>query len=281
MKSQANAARRHPARREIGRETQGWLARALGNAAYGLLALAALGVVVSVASCVASTTSARGVNGSVNRGASATSGASTALDNGIDGAGWIPLRSQAPADILAAAHGGALLHDAQTGDGDGPHNLTRLGTPTLVRALRPAGVSASQAPDFYVVPILNAAGAATDALELALNPARTAVQEIAIITYSAPRAAGAIAQLRQDQALQMIAKQRQLALRSGAQPYLIYFLVASPDPTTLSDPPLWSGGGALPADPIWLIPAADGQAYLAGNDGVVYAASQLPFAAAQ
>lgn len=247
------------------------MTRALGNAVYALLALAAFGVVVSMASCVASSAPTPGAN----RNPSATS---TALTSGD---GWIPLRSQSAADILAAARSGALLHDSQAGDGDGPHNLTRLGTPVLVRALRPAGVSASQTPDFYVVPILNTAGAATDAVELALNPARTAVQEIAIITYSAPRANGAIAVLRQEQAVQLVAKQRHVAEQSGIQPYLIYFTVASPDPSSLNDPPLWSGGGALPADPIWLIPAADGQSYIAGNNGAVYIESQLPFATAQ
>jgi hypothetical protein len=270
MKSQLNATRHRAPRRC---RTSGWLAKALSNWVYALLALAALGVVVSVASCVASSTPAPGAT-DANGGASATSPALASGD------GWIPLRSQAPADILAAARSGALLHDSQAGDGDGPHDLTRLGTPNLVRALRPAGVSTSQAPDFYVVPILNAEGAATDAVELALNPARSAVQEIAIITYSSPRVGGAIAEVPQDQAVQMFVKQRHAALRSGTQPYLIYFMVASPDPTTLTDPPLWSGGGALPADPIWLIPAADGQSYLAGDNGEVYVENQLPFAVA-
>jgi hypothetical protein len=271
MKRQPNDTHRHtPWRRKTGR----WLTRALGAWVYALLALAALGAVLSVASCVASSTLAPRATGAHGE-ASATS---TTLASGD---GWIPLRSQAPADILAAARSGALLHDSQAGDGDGPHDLTHLGTPILVRALVPVGITTSQAPDFYVVPILNAAGATTDAVELALNPARTAVQEIAIITYSAPRANGAIAQARQDQAVQIVAKERHVALQSGGQPYLIYFMVAAPDPSIPGDPPLWSGGGALPADPIWLIPATDGQSYLAGDDGAVYAESQLPFAAAQ
>jgi hypothetical protein len=191
------------------------------------------------------------------------------------GDAWIPLQSQAAADILAAARRGQLFHDAQVNGGDGP-NLARLGIPVLVQALRPTGVTADQLPDFYVVPALNAAGAASDAIELALNPAHTAVQEVAIVTYTAPRAGGAISALTQDQAIHLVASKRQLAMSALGHPSLVYFALDPQRQANDNDQSGWTGGGALPADPIWLIPAANGGRYFAGEDGTVYAVDQLP-----
>jgi hypothetical protein len=242
------------------------LASVAGNAVFLLLALAVIGLLAGVASCGA--------------GASPTAGAGTSGDPtataAASGDEWIPLRSQSPADILAAARGGSLFKDAQSGTGDGAPDLSRLGIPVFVQALRPAGATADQVPDFDVVPVLNEAGAATDAIELALNPARRAVQEVAIITYRAPQAGGSVAQLQADQAIQLVAAQRHVAVQANGQPYLVYFPFdpqAQADQNTES---VWMGGGALPADPIWLVPAADGGTYLAGNDGAVYTPGQLP-----
>lgn len=256
--------RRGAARR---RDPGGRLARLGGNLVFPLLALAALGVLAGIASCVASALPVPEL--------SAVSGGSASP---APADAWIPLRSQEPADILAAARGGALYREAQAG-GDGARDLSRLGAPVLVLALHPAGASATaadQAPDFYVVPVLNAAGAVTDAIELALNPTRSAAREIAIITYSAPRASGSVAQLSSDQARKLVTSQRHVAPQAGVQPYLIYFALAAQSPTSQSDQPGWGGGGALPADPIWLVPTAHGESYLAGDDSVVYTIAELP-----
>ncbi len=76
--------------------------------------------------------------------------------------------------------------------GDHAHDLSRLGTPVFVRTLQLAG-NGRIWPDYYVVPILDANGAATDAAELELNPAHTAIHVVAIATYAQPHAAGVIA----------------------------------------------------------------------------------------
>lgn len=112
---------------------------------------------------------------------------------------------------------------------------------------------------------------------MALNPAHTAVQEIAIVTYSQPRSGGSISEVTQGQALQMVVSQRQVAESSMDHPYLVYFAL---DPQGGSNNHTgWTGGGALPADPVWLVPTATGRPYVAGDDGTVYTVDQLPQAA--
>lgn len=131
-------------------------------------------------------------------------------------------------------------------------------------------------PDFYIVPILNSAGATTDAAELALNRAHTAVQVIAIVTYTVPRPGGAVAALPADQAVHAVASQRREAAQAISQPYLVYFPLDPAWQTSPNSQATWTAGGALPADPVWFVTATDGKQYLAGNDGRLYTASQVP-----
>lgn len=256
--------KRHAPHR-AGRAGNRWL---LSVAANGVVVVLALGVLGGVASCASSTTTS-------TTGVGAGSDATLTTTAPASGDEWIPLRSQASADILAAARRGQLFQNAQANGGDGP-DLSRLGIPALVQALRPTGVTADQLPDFYVVPALNAAGDASDAIELVLNPARTAVQEIAIVTYTTPRAGGAISALTQDQAAQLVASQRQVSASALGHPSLVYFALDPQWQANDNNQSGWTGGGALPADPIWLVPAANGEQYFAGEDGAVYTVDQLP-----
>lgn len=242
----------------------------VGNAPFLLLAFAVVSLLVSVA-FVFSSGSASPVASAGNQAATSATAA------GISGDEWIPLRSRAPADIIAAARQSALFHESRADNGDHVRDLSRLGRPILVQALRPTGMSANEMPDFYIVPILNAAGAATDAAELALNPAHTAVQVIAIVTYTEPRVDGSIAWQRADQAIHAVTSQRHASAQAIGQPYLVYFPLDPQSQTGQNGQPIWTAGGALPADPIWLMPLKDGTQYLAGNDGRVYTVSQLPF----
>lgn len=265
--------RRRTAPRRARRAGARWLANAAGNVAFALLALAVLGVLAGVASC------STGLAPTI--GAGMSTGTTTTRDTSTSGNEWISLRSQAPADIIAAARNGPLFQDSQASGGDGGPDLSHLGTPVLVQALRPAGTTADQLPDFFVIPVLNAGGDTTDAVELALNPAHTAVQETAIITYTVPRQEGTISVLTQAQAVQMVMSQQHVAVPAAQQPSLVYFALDPQWQGSQSDQSGWAGGGALPADPIWLVPVAAGGPYLAGDDGTVYRVSQLPQAASQ
>jgi hypothetical protein len=189
---------------------------------------------------------------------------------------WIPLHSQASGDIIAATRQSPLFQESRAGSGDHVHDLSRLGRPIFVRALRPTGVTAAAVPDFYIVPILNQEGAATDAAELVLNPSHTAVQVIAIVTYTVPRVYGSVAVLRPDQAIQAVASQRQEVASAISQPFLVYFPLDPVGQANQNGQPMWTAGGTLPADPLWLVTGTDGIPYLVGNDGRLYSMSQLP-----
>lgn len=193
---------------------------------------------------------------------------------------WIPLRSQSAADVRAAAAASPLfaLHRSQAAAGQGD-DLSRLGTPVLVRALQPptSPSGGARLPDFYVLPVLDAAGNATAAAELELDDAHAAVHVIAIVTYAQPRPRGIVPALSAQAAAQAASAQARVALAAGSQPTLVYFPGdAAAQETGAST---WAGGGEFPADPIWLVHGADGQDRVVGTDGKVYAPSQLPMLA--
>ena len=263
------SVRRAPVQRR--RTVSGRRVGVAGNAVFLLLALAAVGLMVGVAVAFSSISAAPLAD------ASGQSSAGAAAQGAVNGDEWIPLRSQAPADIIAAARQSALFREPRADAGDHAHDLSRLGSPVYVQALRPADMTAAQVPDFYVVPILNSAGAATDAAELALNPSHTAVQVIAIVTYTTPRAGGSIAQLKADQAVRAVASQTHASAQAIGQAHLVYFPLDPQWQATSNGQIAWAAGGAMPADPIWLMSGAGGRQYVAGDDGKVYTATQLPF----
>lgn len=262
----APAMRHHAQQRQYG-ATHDRQMRVAGHAVFLLLALAVVGLLVSVA-YISRNTPAMPMAGAASQSALAPS---------TSGDAWIPLHSLAPGDIIAAARQSELFHESRADAGDHMRDLSRLGRPVYVQALRPAGMTTAEAPDFYIVPILNRAGVATDAAELALNPAHTAVQVIAIVTYTVPRTNGSAAALRADQAIHVVASQRQEAAQAIRQPYLVYFPMDPAWQSSQGSQPAWTAGGALPADPLWLTTAADGKQYLVGNDDRLYTVSQLPF----
>jgi hypothetical protein len=253
--------------RAVTKRTRRRTAALLGNGAFALLGITLLGLAAVVAFGV--------LRGPTTRPSGAISTQQNNLDSSsLATSGWIPLRSTSPADIIAAARKSDLfLQNAHDG-GDHVTDLSRLGAPIYVRAMQPHGAVDGRYPDFYVLPILNSAGAVTDAAELQLNPAHTAIHVIAIDTYAQPRAHGAIIATSSAAALSALAGQRHLALRPGSTPALAYF----PGDATAQETGqvVWTGGGEFPADPIWLIPSAIGRDYILGSDGRVYDVDQLP-----
>ena len=255
-------ARRHSIQAS-GLRWNGWSA-VFGNASFLLLGLAVVVVIGALA--------AAGCQPSPSSSAKPATSATSATPTTQAASGeWIPLRSTAAADILAAARQSSLFQGDQSESGDHA-DLSRLGAPVFVRAVQPPGAPAGLYPDFYVTPVLDASGSATDAAELELNPTRTAIQVVAIVTYSQPHADGAVASLTASAAIAAVSAQHHTALRSGASPQLVYFPADAAAPQTAA----WTGGGVFPADPIWLVPGADGGDHLVGDDGRVYDPDQLP-----
>lgn len=186
--------------------------------------------------------------------------------------GWIPLTSKAPGAIIAAARKSALFNVDRSGDGDYLKDITHLETPVLVHALQVTG--SVPMPDYYIIPIDDRSGMIVGAAELELNATYTAVQVSSIVTYTTPRPHGHFAQMPQTTAQANVAAQRHTAIRHGAQPQLVYFPVDANAQQTGAI--TWKAGGESPADPIWLIPGADGQDYIVGTDGRARTPNQLP-----
>ncbi|HEX8728364.1 MAG TPA: hypothetical protein VF739_07075 [Ktedonobacterales bacterium] len=241
-----------------------------GNGAFVLLGLAVIAVIGALA--------AAGCQPGPSSGAKPANPAQAATATAQAAPGeWIPLRSSAAADIVASARQSSLFLGDQTQSGDHA-DLSRLGTPVFVRVIQPKGAPAGFYPNFYVIPVQDATGATTDAAELELNSAHTAIQVIAIVTYSQPHADGAIARLTAAAAVAAVNAQRGISLRAGASPELIYFPADEAAQATATS--AWTAGGVFPADPIWLVPGADGRTYVVGDDGQTYNLEQLPLVAA-
>jgi hypothetical protein len=208
-----------------------------------------------------------------------TGRASTApVAAGAAGMTWIPLRSQAPGDILAAARQSPLFQAHRADEGDHEQDLSRLGQPVLVHAVQPSNRTSAYAwPDVYVLPILDAAGNTVAAAEVELNPAHTAVHVTSIVTYAQPRPHGSIARQSSATAVSTLAAQQHVALRLDTTPQLVYFpLDARFQNAGSAGSGAWTAGGTFPADPAWLVMGADGLQRLVGTDNSVYLVSQLP-----
>jgi hypothetical protein len=234
----------------------------VGNFAYVLLAGAVVlfaVVIVAAAHSVPVTNTLTGGAGNVNAA-------------GDDGSEWIPLTSNAPGAIIAAARKSSLFKMDRSGNGDYLKDISHLETPVLVHAMHAAG--SISMPDYYVIPIDGPGGTIIGAAELALNPEHTAIQVTSIITYDAPRPHGKMAHLDQGAAQSALATQKHVNLRNGAQAQLVY---APIDATALETGEVtWSGGGLYPADPIWLIPGSDGKDHVVGTNGKAFDASSVP-----
>jgi hypothetical protein len=192
---------------------------------------------------------------------------------------WIPLRSSASADILAAVRQSTLFAENRSDSGDHAHDLTRLGSPVFVQAMQPAGTTAPADagavwPDFFVIPILDVQGNTTDAAEAQLNPAHTALHVIAIVTYTHSRPAGTVTAVTMADAVAAVATQAHTTVRAGSQPRLVYVPIDAAAQETGKI--VWTAGGESPTDPLWLISGADGHDRVVGDDGRLYTVAQVP-----
>jgi hypothetical protein len=186
--------------------------------------------------------------------------------------GWIPLSSNSSSAIIAAARQSTLFNVNRKGKGDFLKDLSHLEAPVLVRALQTPGSVVM--PDYYIIPIDNAAGKMVGAAELELNASHTSIQVTSIVTYTSAHTHGQVSHIAKSAALKDLSSQRRVALRSGAQPQLVYIPI---DAAALETGAVaWNGGGTSPTDPVWLIPGADGQNHIVGADGHAYEMSSVP-----
>ena len=182
--------------------------------------------------------------------------------------GWVQLASNSPSVVLAAMKQTWIFHLDLSDDGDHIHDVSHLGTPVFVHGIAPKGVTI---PDFYVLPFMDAHGVITDVGTFELNTQHSALRLQGISSFD-----GRYPIVRQtvSAAIAAVWSQRHVALKAHAQPYLIFFPIDAYDLET--GKVVWNAGGLWPGGPLWLVPGSDGRNYIFGNDGKVYAESEIP-----
>jgi len=184
--------------------------------------------------------------------------------------GWIPFTSTSPSALLAAMKQTWIFQIDLNDGGDHVQDLSHLGTPFLVRGLGSAGKTL---PDYYVLPIMTATGFITDVGLFAVNDTHTALHFVATTSHN-----GHYPIVRQtaNAAITALQRQRHMTLKASAKPYLVYLDMNIGDIETGQI--VWNAGGG-PTEPVWLLPGSDDNAYIFGNDGKIYAQSEIPLSA--
>src|SRR5258708_27233125 len=111
---------------------------------------------------------------------------------------WIPLTSQSPSDVIAAAKQSTIFQNNASGQGDSI-DVSHLGTPVYVLGLSTSYSTAL--PAFYDIPLLSGGGAVIGAVLCELNPTGTAIYVIGIMQYGLPHTSGSVAQITVQTAL--------------------------------------------------------------------------------
>lgn len=240
------------------------------NAIVTLLLTAAIALTVSACSSAAAVAPQPATPAPVAPTRTALPAAATI----ITGSDWIPLRSNSPADIIAAARANLPTYSP----GSDSFNITTsspTGTPVLVLALRDSDIP--QPPDFYVVPFLTASGAPVADVTLELNANHTAVRQGGIFSGGS-RPQGILWQHSAAQAVSALEAQRHVALMAGFKPVLVYWPVNASHFETGEI--TWNGGSLGPTIPAWLLRGTNSQYYIMANDqaddGHIYALSEMP-----
>ncbi len=178
---------------------------------------------------------------------------------------WIPLASQSPSDIIAAAKQSTIFQDNATGEGDSV-SVSRLGTPVYVLGLSTSYSAAL--PAYYDIPLLSGDSTVIGCIMCELNSTATAIYVGFIAQYGQPRTSGSVAQITAQQALAEVSALHHVSPKAGTQPRLIYFpFNQNAEDTGRIN---WKGGGNSPEDPMWEFVGADGNQHFAGNDGHAY-----------
>jgi hypothetical protein len=196
---------------------------------------------------------------------------------------WVNLPSTAPADVTSAARSTQLYQEivasAQTQLGKALAGGT-LGTPVLVHAYHPApGMT-----DVWVVPVLDGSSGSQQVVALLDFAYDAPNHRIRATSFAGPFVPGdpeyeqPFPRYTTSQAMSHFASARVATIAPTAQPELVYF-PADLDKISGTNATIhWTGGGQFADLAVWRIPAANGQDYLVGMDGRVYADSELPLA---
>lgn len=188
---------------------------------------------------------------------------------------WISITSDTPAAVLAAFKQSGMYAASLTGKGDGSPDLSRPETPVFERELHiPGGLIV---PDVYVIPFDAADGSLAWFAICNINATHTAIEagEIApgALPNGQPRPHGQLTPVAASAAAAAVHVQRNIALRAGVQPALVFVEI---DATLIETGQVKWTAPAGPQNPFWLVPGADGHDYLVDTTGQAHLESEVP-----
>lgn len=187
---------------------------------------------------------------------------------------WVSMRSEAPADILAAAKSTSMYQSALT-TSDLIGAALRSGTlaePVLVMPYRDdVGL-----PEVWVIPVVNKSGIPLVMLEFEYDAPnhRIYASEFDAVTGNMFYASRPFPAQSPASAMAVLMRERHIAIRQGGAPQLIYF--PQDHEGLITGRNHWTAGGTSVIDPIWRIPAADGRWYYVDHDGHSHLGSEIP-----
>ncbi len=188
---------------------------------------------------------------------------------------WIPIPADTPANVLAAFLHSSLYQAVEdsnaTGVGDAQYDLSRPDTPVFIRELHAPGGMIF--PDMWVIPFDMPDGMIGIIVTCDINPSHTDIQVDGVGGIGTPRPHDQLPFFTRSEAVSRVEAQSHVALRPGAEPYLVFTPIDSMLIET--GKAVWNGGGG-PGAPLWLVPGADGKDRVLGDDGKVYFPAQIP-----
>ncbi len=190
---------------------------------------------------------------------------------------WAPLRSELPADALAAAECTAMFQRARRSDDliASALNTGTIGTPVLVKPY----VDGIPSATVWIIPVVGPSGCPTALLEFVYDQPnhRLRAGSFMAVGDNMFYTSHPFPYISAPQATSLVWQSRHVALLSDKTPELVYFF--GPDHAALltgaAQP--WTYGGDIDIDPMWRVPGADGRwYYVTPHDLRVRVASDFP-----
>jgi hypothetical protein len=192
---------------------------------------------------------------------------------------WVPLRSESPADVLAAAQSTGMFQSAMTGDDAISVALKSgtLGQPALVKPYRDGTVLDT----VWVIPVLGSAGTPSAMLEFVYDRPNHRLRAASFDAVGVGMFYGShpFPFIDASEAASLAQQARKVSPMAGRAAELIYFPTDHTAVLT-GQSPAWTGGGESVIDPIWRTPGADGRWYYVTHDRQVHLCSEIPIDAA-
>lgn len=190
--------------------------------------------------------------------------------------GWVAVRSEQPADVLAAAMS-TTMYQGEVGV-QGMSVMSALETPVLVLPYGAHTGIAAFDDAHYIIRSDDRAGHVSGQFDFIYDRAH---HRMCFSSFGAASPGDTYyarpfpSLVTESEAVSALQAKHGVGVRAGATPELIFFppdpRISPPNPTVT-----WSGGGYDPSLPMWMLTGADGVDYFVGINQGVYVAKDLP-----